>query len=194
MPPRPHASMHPAPPRAFGRARRNGFTLIELTIVLVVMSVAVGLLSSTVTQTARVGPMLQEEALASEAARSQFETLHTVPFSDLYALFNEDDGDDPDGEGTAPGVHFAVAGLTVQPGDADGFVGQFVFPELNGRISESVEFPRLGLPRDLNGDLVVDTADHSDDYAILPVEVVIQWRGRSGDRELRFQTALTELR
>ena len=172
------------------RRSSAGFSLLEVTVVMVIMTVAVGLLSSTMTSTSRVGPMLREEALAAEAARFQFETLRTVPFEELYARYNDDDADDPEGAGTAPGAGFAVPGLSPQAGDADGLAGRFLFPEKNGRLAEDADFERLGFPRDINGDGAVDSEDHADDYTILPIEVVIEWNGRVGDRQLRFQTAL----
>lgn len=180
----PHCPLRrPAPQRA-------GFSLIEISVVMVIMTVAVGLLSSTMTSTARVGPMLREEALAAEAARFQFETMRVQPFDQLFALYNDDPSDDPDGPGTAPGPSFDVAELTAQADGAGGSVGRVVFPEVAGRLAEDCEFERLGFPRDLNGDGEIDSADHASDYAILPIELSVRWRGRAGDRELRFQTAM----
>ncbi|QDU65520.1 type IV pilus modification PilV family protein [Engelhardtia mirabilis] len=177
---------HPDP----GPHRRSGFSLLEVTVVMVILTVAVGLLSSTMSSTSRVGPMLSEEALAAEAARFQFETIRTVDFEAIFATYNSDPTDDPGGNGTAPGASFAVAGLDPQEGDADGFVGRIHFPEQDGRLAEDCQYTRLGLPRDLDGDGVVDSADHSDNYTILPIELVIQWNGSVGNRQLRFQTAM----
>jgi len=50
----------------------------------------------------------------------------------------------------------------------------------------------LGMPRDLNGDSVVDDQNHADDYIILPVRVVIRWQGMFGERSLRVVTMLTD--
>jgi prepilin-type N-terminal cleavage/methylation domain-containing protein len=181
------------------RSRRAGFSLIELTIVMVIMTVAVLMLSSTMTSSSRVGPMLREDAIANTAATFQLETLRTLPFDSIYARHNDLPGDDPDGSGTAPGRHFAVEGLTVRPDDEDGHVGRFVFPEgsvgsaggvlLQG-LREDIALSHLGLPRDLNGDGLLDSANRAGDYIYLPVELVLEWQSASGPRSMRFQTAL----
>ena len=49
---------------------------------------------------------------------------------------------------------------------------------------------RLGLPRDLNGDSLVDDCDHSEDYIILPVRVEVSWRGRFGARSFSLYTQI----
>lgn len=51
---------------------------------------------------------------------------------------------------------------------------------------------RLGMPRDLNGDSLIDDLDHADDYIVLPVHVQIRWRGDFGPRvyDLYTQIAL----
>ena len=182
--------MQPLRPLTRRPNHRSGFSLIEVTVVMVIMTVAVGLLSSTMTSTSRVGPMLREESLAAEAARFQFESMRIEEFSQLFALFNDDPNDDPGGPGTAPGASFDVENLTPLEGDADGAVGRVVFPEVNGRLAEDCNLARLGFPRDLNGDGEIDSGDHASDYTILPIELVVQWKGRSGPRKLRFQTAM----
>ena len=181
-----HRAPHtPSRPKR-ARARNAGFTLVELMVVLVILSLAVGMLSGTMASTTRMAPMQREDALASEAARFQLETLRLVPVADLYALYNAAPGDDPGGAGTAPGCHFDVAGLAPQPGDADGRVGRLRFPGDGTQLREEGEDVFLGLPRDLDGDGEVDDDDHADDYRILPVEVLLEWQGVRGPRTLRF--------
>ena len=60
-------------------------------------------------------------------------------------------------------------------------------------LREDVVDRDLGMPRDLNGDLVVDDLDHSNDYSILPVRLQITWHSRSGDRSLSQHVLLTEM-
>ncbi len=43
------------------------------------------------------------------------------------------------------------------------------------RLREDLEDPRFGLPADLNGDGAMDGMAHDDDYAVLPVRVIVQW-------------------
>lgn len=188
MPSRPRRAVtHSADRRiASVPASRAGMTLIELMIVLVVMTIAVGMLSGTLTSTSRVAPLQRENALAALAARSQFETMRSQSFSQLFALYNSDATDDPDGVGTAPGAGFAVAGLS--PPDGEEFVGRVVFPGDGNDLKENVDMPLLGMPRDLDGDGAIGEADVSGSYRILPVEVHMRWKSLAGPREMRLHT------
>lgn len=58
-------------------------------------------------------------------------------------------------------------------------------------LREDVEMPELGMPRDLNGDGVVDDLDHRGDAEILPICVRIAWKGRFGERSLEVYSLLT---
>lgn len=183
---------------SFGKTRqrrspargRAGFSLLEVSVVLVVMTVAVSMLASTMTASARVGPLMREEALAAEAARFEIESLRTVDFEDVYRTYNDDPSDDPEGAGTAPGRHFAVEGLDPREFDQDGFVGRFEFPEVGGVLREDSGQTDLGMPRDLNLDGLVDSASRHADYTILPFCVVIEWAGTNGPRELRMHSVV----
>jgi hypothetical protein len=66
-------------------------------------------------------------------------------------------------------------------------------PELDGLLRENAELPILGLPRDLNGDLIVDSSDHAADYLVLPAIVRIEWRGRLGPRQFEMSTMFVDL-
>lgn len=137
----------------------------------------------------------QESAMATRAARSAMEVLKGTEFSEAFASFNRLEADDPGGAGTALGGLFAVEGLDPTADDADGFVGEIVFPvdpAAPGVLREDLDLPELGMPRDLNGDGVVDGADHSGDYRILPVLVRLEWRGRATTARLSYKTLLTE--
>jgi type II secretory pathway pseudopilin PulG len=174
-----------APPRAV--RRRAGVTMVELLIVLVVMTIAVGMLSGTLTSTSRIAPLQRENALAVLAARSQFETMRAQPFALLFALYNDAAADDPSGPGTAPGPGFAVPGLT--PPDGEGaFVGRVVFPGDGTALREDADMPLLGMPRDLDGDGAIGATNVAGSYRILPVELHLRWQSSSGPRELRLHT------
>jgi hypothetical protein len=62
--------------------------------------------------------------------------------------------------------------------------------DTTGRLCEYVTDMGLGMPRDLNGDGAVDTADHSLDYVILPVRVRVTWQGVGGARTVETSTVL----
>ena len=168
-------------------------TLLELMVSIVVFTVCVSLLSNTVAATVVHTITKREQALAMESAQNLLEDIRRVPFAQVFATFNEDPLDDPGGAGTAPGNTFDVLGLTPLRDAQDGIVGRVILPAGRGPLREDVELPELGMPRDLNGDHVVDSADRVKDYVVLPVRVHIEWQGRHGRRELNLTTMLADV-
>lgn len=195
----PGAPRTPTLRRPRAGTRRSGFSMIELLIAMMVMLVAVSMYASTVTSNVRQRIVNHERLVATQAARNMLETLRNQEFTRTWALFNGDPADDPAGEGTAPGQHFDVPGLQAAETDQDGCVGSIVFPALwDGpgsawELREDVSDAVMGMPRDLNGDSVLDAKDHADDYLILPVRVEIAWEGRAGRREFVLHTMISEV-
>ena len=259
-------SVRPAArPTAPARGRR-GTSLVEIVVVVAILSTALSMFAGTVGAVMVERRVARESVVAAEGAENFIERLRGQDFRQVWALYNADPSDDPDGPGTAPGPRFAIDGL--DPGDSvDGLVGEVRFPDqwvgpsgqpatqnqvekalgetaqadqsapASGRskgssagaaaaagqtttlvedvldpgltvgpapapapsgptlqLREDLDDPALGLPRDLNGDSIVDGLDHADDYFLLPLEVTVRWRGRSGDRTLRRVTMLCELK
>ena len=147
--------------------------MVEVMVAIVILTVSVYILSSTVTATIGHSGVKRERGLAVDGAMNLFEQMRSERFEDLFARYNSDPSDDPGGPGTAPGHHFTVSGLESQASDPDGFVGEIILPEAtSGRdvqLREDVDIAKLSMPRDLNGDLVVDGEDHAMDYIVLPV-------------------------
>lgn len=175
--------------------RRQGFSLLELAVVLVVLLVALLIFSSTVSGMARQRTVNRETTLALAAARNVLETLRAEDFTAVYALYNSDPGDDPGGAGSAPGQRFAVPGLDAAPDAPGGLQGEILFPTVLDPVDglelrEDVDLRVLGMPRDLSGDHVVDGEDHGEGYAILPVQVRVSWIGPSGPRRYEMATQL----
>lgn len=173
---------------ARGRPPRRGFTLLEVLVVMVILTFAVGMLSSAMTAASRLGAQQRESALAGEEARRMLELMRGEDFAQLYARYNTVPDDDPGGAGTGPGANFAVPGLRAVTGDADGLPGQILFPSAGAALYENVENEALGMPRDLDCDGLVDSANHASDYRILPVEVRVQWQGYAGPTSVSFYT------
>lgn len=168
-------------------------TLIELMVSIVVFTVCVSLLSNTVAATVVHTLAKREQALAMEAAQNVLEDMRRVPFQQVFVLYNADPRDDPGGAGSAPGPTFDVRGLRpVQEGPA-GMVGRVILPAERRPLREDVDLPELGLPRDLNGDHLVDSADRSGDYVVLPVRVRVEWVGKQGRRHLELTTMLADV-
>jgi len=122
----------------------------------------------------------REAALALDGVREAIETLQGVEeFSAVFGLY-----------GGAGG--FAIEGLSPADGDADGLVGEIVFPTVGGELREHLEDEKLGMPRDLNGDGDIDFENHSDDYRLLPVLVRARWKGSGGERFMEISTLLAD--
>ena len=171
-------------------------TLVEIMISFVVMTIAVFMLSSTITASIAHTDSKRERALAMESAMNVLERMHALPFGKLYALYNLDESDDPEGPGTAPGPFFDVAGLDPWTEDHDqevAFVGEIVLPGNGPELFENVSIPELGLPRDLNGDLAVRELDIADRYQVLPVTVRITWSSAGGRRVLEIPTMYSSM-
>ena len=175
------------------RRRSAGFTLIELLTAVTILVFGIGALISMVAATSAANQLNRETAMAIAAAQGAIERLRAAPFEEAFALYNADGDDDPDGADTAPGAGFDIRGLEAQAGDADGLPGEIVMPAAGPELWEDEDLPLFGLPRDLNMDDVVDAADHSGDYRVLPVLIRVQWQGRTGPRRIQLLTTIAEL-
>lgn len=170
----------------------QGFSIVEVMIGMSILIVSVMGMVASVVSSAAVGQTNNETAIAHQAARAALEDLQGTAFSQVFATFNDNPEDDPAGPGSAVGSGFTVTRLDTQAGDGDTFVGRFVFPTGGGlTLREDIPDQALGTPRDLNADGVIDAADHSGDYVLLPVQVVIEWSGISGTRQLGYETLLS---
>lgn len=187
-------SMQHSAPLTRQRSSRSGMTLTELMVAMMVMTVSVYILSSTITATIAHSAGKRERVRAVEAVRSLLEEMRSLPCSSLFALYNDDPSDDPGGVNTAPGSSFLVEGLEAQEMDADGFVGEIILPAANAPLREDAVNAPLGLPRDLNGDALIDDKDHSLDYILLPVQIRVKWSGYVGEREFEMFTMFSDLR
>lgn len=178
------------PPRKRARTRQ-GFTVFELLISMVVLLVAAGGAMGALSSTVVLSESTWETGVAYAAAQRALERLQGEGLSQVLARYNASTADDPP---NAPGPDFDVLGLAPRTDDPDGRVGRVVFPSVPGAptaLREDALDPDFGLPRDLNGDGLVDGLDHAGDYDLLPVLIRIEWRSQSGNRSVEVQTLLT---
>ncbi len=180
------------PPRCTSHAYRlsGGFTLVEIVVVLAILTVGLGFMVQTISAVNRLAPVNRESARAVDAARAMVEEMRAANFVDAFAMYNADPADDPAGAGTAPGMGFVAFGLGVRTNDVDGRVGSIEYPTIGDEVREDVVDASLGMPRDLNGDGVIDALDHSGDYEILPFRVRLDWTGATGARSLVVHTSV----
>jgi type II secretory pathway pseudopilin PulG len=196
---------------------RAGISLVEIVVALSVLVVAASIFCQTLLSTTRMRHLNRENSLAADAARVLLERMRNEPFLETYRDFNEDPKDDPGGNATGPGHLFEVPGLEPLDGAPGGMVGRVFFPSLTVEVAapsggkkggivlggatvtqwhlrEDVVDEGLGMPRDLNGNNVIDTANHSSDYLVLPVRVRIEWKSGSGARRFEIVTQLGDFR
>ena len=181
--------------RRLGRqpsGRAGGFTLLEVMVSATVFLLVAGAVTTSIVVSSALNTTSRETALAAHAAESLVEELKSVDFTQAFARYNASPKDDPALE-SSPGAAFVVAGLSALDDDADGFVGRLEFPGDGLELREDHVDAELGLPRDLNGDDVIDALDHAADYRILPVRVTVQWTGQNGTRSIELVTLLTQL-
>lgn len=176
-------------------------TLIEVTVALFVFAVAAGMLLHVLTNSQMLRRLNRESQIAASGAQNIMEEIRNTPFREIVRQFDRDPFNDIDGPGTAQGATFDVAGLSPFVGAADGVVGEIILPVVNigtdvlpvWQVREDTGDARLGLPRDLNGDILVNANDHTDDYSLLPVIVTVRWNGFKGERTLSLYSSLTQI-
>lgn len=183
---------------------RRAFTLIELLISFSALMVVLLGFSRMLISARMASSTTHEATQAKEAARGMLEVLQGTRFSQAYALYNANPGDDP----AAPvpeflaGAGFRVPGPqryeandpshdALKPPAGLPRCGQILFPEANGVLSENVHLPQFGwVDLDLNGDGDHDDADVSGDYKFLPVVVRVSWDGAGGPGSVEFKTVI----
>jgi hypothetical protein len=167
--------------------------MLELMIAMVVFTIGFSAILSNLVTAMALRDASRGLAVATEAAQGVLEEMRTRPFGQVFALYNANPADDPDGPGSGPGSDFAVDGLAARSADPDGFAGEILFPGDGVQLVEGSGDLALGMPRDLNSDGNVDAADHADDYTVLPVRIRVEWRGRSGDQLVEIVTSIADV-
>jgi len=170
----------------------GGFTLLEILLAISIFGIAMAGLTTSQLAAIALSHSNRETAAALDAAQSTLEAIQDEDdFAQIYARWNATQGDDPVA-GASPGNAFDVRGLEALSDDADGRVGEVVFPGDGQKLIENKADRQLGMPRDLNLDDKQDGADHSGDYRILPVLVRVRWRGPSGAQQLELVGTLAQ--
>jgi type II secretory pathway pseudopilin PulG len=170
-------------------------TLIEVVVAMSVLVVGLLAYMRAITSAALAARTTRETTLATEAAWRVIESMRAQQnFNQVFSLYNTTTADDPGGI-AAPGANFAVPGLRAVVGDPDGMPGEIVFPTttVGGAVQLREDFvnAKLGMPRDVNGDGVIDGNDHSADYQLLPVLVRVRWHGVAGNGLVELPTMIS---
>lgn len=167
---------------------REAFSLIEVTILALLLLVAVGGLSGAVLSSMKLARTSEESVLADEAVRAMAARMQLTPFASIFRQYDPGTQNDLGAPGSAPGASFDVRGLSPRSDDADGRVGRIVFPAVDQggglwTLREDVVDLRLGMEngRDLNNDGDADD-DVTNSYQLLPVRLIVEWTGAGGNR------------
>ena len=169
-------------------AKRAGISVTGLLLAFPALVVAAGGLAAVLTQGLALSAVSAETSDAQAFARRVIARVAELPAEQVFVACNGTAADDPDGMPDAPGPV-----LTLDGGEETGPVtATLVFPvgDDPSVLREDVVIPELGMPRDLNGDGSIDSADHSKDYRILPLLVRVQWVGFHGARTVEVAAAL----
>lgn len=174
---------------------RSGLSLVEIMAALMILSVAVYILTSTVMATVSHSVVRGERERAVEAAMNMVEGIRALPQQDVFALFNGEPGDDPYGAGTGPGRHFEVPSLNpiVDDKGVPRPVGTVLLPGTGSELIETATQPEFGLPRDLDGNLIVSGGNVANRYIVLPLIVRVEWESRLGPRKFELPTMLADM-
>lgn len=173
-----------------GPRAREGFSLVEVLITMVVLAVGLGAALSSFLGSSALSRSSRQRDTALDAAHSVLEMIEAERFDWAFATFDADGADDP--SAFAIPAAFSVEGLDPLPGDPDGLVGEVLFPGDGVELREDVVDKELGMPRDLNGDGAIDALNHAADYIVLPVRVRVVWKGETGEQLVELVTTVNE--
>lgn len=156
----------------------SGFTLIEIAFATTVLLVALMSMSASIFSLHSLRRQNRERTLARNACVTRVESAHSVARSAV---------DQPGAWATnvvaasCPGggldLDFDIPGLTPWPGETH--VGKVTFV-VDETLTDAALGVALGMPRDLDGDGLIDNHDVRDTARILPVIVRARWDGVRG--------------
>ena len=164
------------------RPSRGGFTLIEVVITSAVLFIGLLAMTSTSWVIHSLRGTYADKQLAHQALQGVIEDLYAQ--SELAVDAEDGWGQallDLYGPGNA-GATFNVQGL--DPWDDEATVGTVTVVVDETRTDADLGV-QLAMPRDLNGDGLVNDVDVTDDAVLLPVIVQLRWRGEAGNRQMR---------
>jgi len=152
-----------------------GFTILEATVAMGMLAVALLSLWGTLVYCSRSNIAAEQKKRAMNAAQAKIEELKSVPFTTLVTEY---------GAGGNTGNKFLVTSLDDEQSGAE---GQIIFFTDE---TDTATDPTIGLPMDLNGDGDAADTDVASGYQLLPVKVSIQWDGVLGRQRVDLRTIL----
>ncbi len=176
---------------------RKGFSLLEVLLSLSILTISAVGLAGFIDSASQARRSAQSNRVARDQLGIGHERLSGLPFEEVFARYNGTTADDP-GSGNSPGSEIAIStnsfGWTSGAGAPPVLIAEFpATSAAPGVLREDLILPKLGMPRDLNLDGVIDSADHSADYQALPVLLTVRWFERGEMRQLERLYLLTSL-
>lgn len=160
----------------------GGFTLIEITMAMIILVIALMSLSGSTMRSHTLRRQNRERAMAHNAVRSVSERVYSL--STRQAELSPETWASTITAALSPGgsigTSFLVPGLG-KGGSTQGTIRIFTDETLTDATLEE----KVGMPRDLDGDGVATNTDVSNTARILPVVVTINWEGITGPSEHR---------
>jgi prepilin-type N-terminal cleavage/methylation domain-containing protein len=145
---------------------RAGFSLVELMVAIVVMTMAILGLGLLFVSSQRSYEIAIEEGVVTHAIRRTIEQMRGEKFSDIATLYTQ--------------YTFTVDEVTG--------AGSVTL-----HLDETETHADLGLPLDLDGDGQTDTVNVAvEGYILLPVTVTVSWTNEDGDQTRSINTFLAE--
>ena len=180
-----------------GLHNRKGFSLLEVLLSMSLLTISAVGLAGFIDTASQARQSAQSSRVARDQLAMGYERLSGLPFEEVFARYNKTAADDP-GSGSSPGPETAISTTSLGWTSGAGVppVTIVEFPETSaspGVLREDLMLPELGMPRDLNLDGVIDSADHSADYQALPVLLTVRWVERGETRQLKRLYLLTSL-
>lgn len=187
-----------------GNGSRSGFTLLEVTVSMAVVSVAFLALARGIERSARVRATEREVTVALQVAEHVMAEVEGTPFDQLWRRYNDDPADDPAEGGQAPGSTRSVEGLsvageslTISTGLLEAGTVTVRLPVVGdgiaAELTELCQDEPLGCPRDLNGDGVLTGGSRAEDHRVLPVEVRVEWGTGNPRQRVSLRTVRANL-
>ena len=157
--------------------REAGMTLVEATVSLTILAVALLTLWGSLISGARTMAAAEERKQAVNIAQGKLEELKSRSVDLLIATYG------PEGP---EGSTFPATGID---DDADRALGQIVFYTDE---TDSENGSGLGFPMDLNGDGDAKDEDVASGFTLLPVRIRVTWEGALGSQSVDVTSILRE--
>ena len=157
-----------------------GISLVELTVAILLISVAVTALMAGFTSVARLDDETRNNTVLTVASRNLIESLKVGPFQTVTTDFGAGSGREKFWFGSDGELLFIDPGDAVTAGKVSFFNDESAIP---------AEFPGLANGFDLNGNGVIDVGPITD-YTVLPTRLTLS---TTDGRSLTFDFIFSEL-